>query len=70
MARNLRIQNPGAVYPVMNRGDCRVVIIREVPKRGPPTGWILARRRGGCSAGLFSPPVRLASQCCDNPYGR
>jgi hypothetical protein len=29
MARKLRVQYPGAIYRVMNRGDCREFIFKD-----------------------------------------
>lgn len=34
MARKLRVENPGAIYHVMNRGDRREVIILDDAGRG------------------------------------
>ena len=34
MARKLRIQYPGAIYHVMNRGDRRAAIFEDDPDRG------------------------------------
>ena len=34
MARKLRIQYPGAIYHVMNRGDRREAIFEDDPDRG------------------------------------
>ena len=33
MARKLRLQYPGAIYHVMNRGDCRAPIFNGDPDR-------------------------------------
>ena len=49
MARQLRIQNPGAIYHVMNRGDRREAIFLDQKDRGE------ACDETGCHAHLEQP---------------
>jgi hypothetical protein len=66
MARKLRVEYPGAIYHVMNRGDRREAIFRDDVTRGA-----FADGGTGCCEQCVEPEMRInITMCGTDPFTR